>query len=512
MHRLKLMAVCLVTVLGNPMAWSSNDTAPAMACNNLMTTQEPETRLASAKFFMDHANLPPFCQVEGKIAERLGFVMRLPVDAWNGKFAVTGCGGFCGSLNPDKPGYSNSMNASLKLGYAVIQTDGGHQADSWDTDWAIGDQRALELYAGAWMPLAVASGNALLKQYYQDKPQRTYFSGCSNGGRLGMVAAQRYPRLFDGIAAGGAIFDLTGNAGIHGMWKLQTTHDENGGEIIDQDKLPLLTEHVMQQCDSLDGVEDHVISRPQLCQPALDSLRCSDTRPEACFSDRELTAIQLLYQGATVDGQALFPGIPPGSESLWSRWIVGTDENPAWGTRASEGNLRLTYGIPSNRPFNPHAYTLADEQQNLQRLAPVLNATNPDLSALAAAGGKLFYYHGLADPLILAGRAQQYHDEAAAVMGKEKLDQTARFFMVPGHGHCWEMPGQVADDFNPLVVIDHWVETGKAPDHVIAGMAQDASPNNRTRLLCPYPLTATFQGGDPDNAQSFRCQAADRQD
>ncbi len=128
--------------------------------------------------------------------------MRLPVDGWNGKFAVTGGGGFCGSLRPDKVGYSNSMNESLKLGYAVIQTDGGHKAESWDTDWAIGDPQALELYAGTWMPLAVVTGKALVVNYYNDSPKRTYFSGCSNGGQLGMFAAQRYPELFDGIAAG----------------------------------------------------------------------------------------------------------------------------------------------------------------------------------------------------------------------------------------------------------------------------------------------------------------------
>jgi len=509
MHKKTMLPVLSIVLLcASQMAQSSNTADPTVSCRNLLSAPAPDTEIASATLLSEHNGLAPFCQIEGQIAQKLGFVMRLPADHWNGKFVVTGCGGFCGSLQPDKPGYSNSMNESLKLGYAVIQTDGGHRADSWDTDWAIADPQALQLYAGAWMPLAVASGKAFVKQYYQNAPDRTYFSGCSNGGRLGMVAAQRYPRLFDGIAAGGAIFDLTGNAGVHGLWKLQTTLDEDGREIIDQAKLTLLTAHVMQQCDELDGVEDGVVSRPALCQPDVDSLLCDGTAAGTCFTSSEVNAIKRLYQGATVDGKTLFPGIPPGSESLWSRWIVGSNDNPAWGTRASEGNLRLTYGIPSDRPFKPHAYNLAEEQQNLQRLAPVLNATDPDLTALAAAGGKLFYYHGLADPLILAGRAQQYHDEAAALMGKEELDQTARFFMVPGHGHCWEKPGQVADDFNPIAIIDQWVETGEAPEYVIAGMGSDTDTRQRTRKLCPYPLVAAYQGGDPERGENFSCKPA----
>ncbi len=502
MHRALLLALCLLCA---HLAWATEARNTPRDCRALLTMPVPQTQLLDAERFTDQTGLPDYCQLQGQIAGRVGFIMRLPTNQWNGKFAVTGCGGFCGSLRPDKTGYSNSINESLRLGYAVIQTDGGHRAKSWDTDWAIGDDAALQLYAGAWMPLAVAAGNALLQHYYRDRPGRTYFSGCSNGGRLGMYAAQRYPDLFDGIAAGGAIFDLTGNAGIHGMWKLQSTHDENGRAIIDQAKLPLLAAHVMQQCDSMDGVADNVVSRPTLCKPELDSLRCATSATKDCFTSAELTAIGRLYQGATVDGKQLFPGIPPGSEKLWPQWVVGSDEQPAWGTRASEGNLRLTYEIPTDRPFNPLAYNLADERDNLQRLAPVLNATDPDLSAFAAAGGKLFYYHGLADPLILAGRARQYHDEAVAVMGKEKLDQTARFFMVPGHGHCWEKPGQVADDFNPLAIIDHWVESGKPPDYVVAKLANPDATKQQTRKLCPYPLVATFFGGDSDKAENYRC-------
>jgi len=465
--------------------------------------------VTATNLISDRENLRAFCQVEGRIAGRVGFVMRLPAESWNGKFAVTGCGGFCGSLLPEKPGYSNSMNEFLKIGYAVIQTDGGHRAESWETDWALADDRALDLYAGAWMPLAVTTGRGIIEGYYTGSPSRTYFSGCSNGGRLGLFAAQRYPTLFDGIAAGGGIFDLSGNAGVHGLWLLQSTRDEKGRAVIDASKMPLLERHVMAQCDQLDGVADGVLSRPGLCRPEPDNLRCD---PEGagteCFTDLELAAIKRLYQGATVDGEQLYPGIPPGSEALWSIWITGTDEKPAWGELAAEGYLRMAYGIPASQPFKPHDYDLAEELENIQRLAPRLNATNPDLSGFAEAGGKLFYYHGLADPLILPGRAQQYYEEAAALRGSDKLDEFARFVMVPGQGHCWEKPGRVADDFNPLTVIDHWVESGEAPDAVLAIQLTPEGEVVRSRKLCPLPAVARFTGGDEHLAQNFSCMPA----
>ena len=477
---------------------------PPSRCLALGGAAFPGTVLGSVSMVADRPELPHFCQVEGRIAGRVGFIMRLPVDGWNGKFAVAGCGGFCGSLRPDKPGHSNSINESLKLGYAAIQTDGGHQAESWDTDWAIGDERALALYAGAWMPLAVATGHALVEAYYASAPRRTYFSGCSNGGRLGLFAAQRYPELFDGIAAGGAIFDLTGNSGVHGLWLLQTTRDERGRAVIDQAKLPILAQHVMRQCDALDGVADGVVSRPALCRPELEALQCGGDETARCFTAIELAAVRRLYQGATVDGKQLFPGIPPGSERLWSSWIVGTDETRAWGERAAEGTLRLTYAIPRDQPFNPHAYDLGQELAKLRQLTPILDAIDPDLSGLERAGGKLFYYHGLADPLILEGRVRQFYADVVAAVGEQRLRHFARFVLVPGQGHCWEQPGQVADDFNPLLVIDRWVESGQAPDEVIAGYSGEGAP--RSAKLCPYPHFARFQGGDAASAESYRCQ------
>jgi pimeloyl-ACP methyl ester carboxylesterase len=474
-------------------------------CQALANASPPATVVSDTALITERDDLPPFCQVDGVIAERVGFALRMPVHQWNGKFVVAGCGGFCGSLLPDKPGYSNSINEALKLGFAAITTDGGHRAKSWDTDWAMEDPPALDLYAGAWMPLAVATGRFLVQQFYADMPRRTYFSGCSNGGRLALMAAQRYPALFDGIAGGGGIFDLTGNAGVHGLWLLQSTRNADGTAVIDRSKIPALQAAVLQQCDRLDEVVDGVVSRPDLCHPQLGTLQCQPNSEESCLNPGELAAVKRLYQGATVNGEQVYPGINPGSEFLWQQWVTGSDDNAAWGERAATGNLRLTYGIPGSRDFNPHDYQLPEELNNLQRLAPMLNATDPDLSNFERAGGKLFYYHGLADPLILAGRAEQYYQEAVAVHGKDKLDEFARFVMVPGHGHCWEKPGLVADDFDPLMVIDQWVESGQAPDAVIALQKNSEGRTVRSRKLCALPAVARFNGGDKSLADSYEC-------
>ena len=99
---------------------------------------------------------------------------------------------------------------------------------------------------------------------------------------------------------------------------------------------------------------------------------------------------------------------------------------------------------------------------------------------------------------------RQYYAEAAAVVGEEQLRRFARFVLVPGQGHCWEQPGRVADDFNPLEVIDRWVEGGEAPDEVIADYTGEGRP--RSAKLCPYPGFARFQGGDPATSENFRCE------
>jgi feruloyl esterase len=57
-----------------------------------------------------------------------------------------------------------------------------------------------------------------------------------------------------------------------------------------------------------------------------------------------------------------------------------------------------------------------------------------------------------------------------------------------------------------LSVLDQWVETGKAPDRIIASNPPNQKPMSRP--VCPYPRLAAYKGsGSTDDAASFGCKA-----
>ena len=190
----------------------------AVACSSLPAPEGVVFSVAPA--WVESGELPTYCRVSGSIDGRVNFEMRLP-ETWSGRFLMAGCGGFCGELLPDKPGHSNAINEALKRGYAGISHDSGHQAKSWETHWAT-DPEALALWAHKILPVVAGVGTQLATSLYGQSPRYKYFSGCSNGGRLGLQAAQRYPELFDGIAAGAGIFELSGIAGLWGNWLITT--------------------------------------------------------------------------------------------------------------------------------------------------------------------------------------------------------------------------------------------------------------------------------------------------
>lgn len=497
--------------------------ADSAKCESLIEARIPGVVLSESRLLAAEGELPARCLVAGTVSPSIGFEMYLPAESWNGRFLLAGCGAFCGqSRIPRGPGYSNTVDFAIKRGYAATQADAGHQGrSSTDTTWARNDPAAQVLYAHAWVPLASAASRAIIRAYYDAGEEFSYFSGCSNGGRTAAKVAQLYPSLFHGIASGAPGINATYAAGVQGIWWDRSLVDGTGRLALTADRVPILSNAVLAQCDGADGLVDSIVSRPDDCPFDPEVLRCkNDAAPDECLTSSELEAVKKLYAGPrTSSGQQLYPGVPLGSEPYWPRWLVG----PVDGTRphiAELGtNFLRSFGLPED-PGPGYTSDKFDLDRDIPRLevsGRLYNATNPDLSVFARTGGKLLMYHGLADALTLPVESTRYYESVVSAMGgRERLDPFYRLFLVPGMDHCWGVTGLAPDIFDPLAVLEKWVEHGEPPAQIVA--TQYATNDERmghgtivrTRPLCPYPLEAQYTGvGSVDSAQSYHCAAVE---
>jgi pimeloyl-ACP methyl ester carboxylesterase len=475
---------------------------PADHCQSLAGRLDPaifskvETATVDAK-----AAMPAYCRVKGSIKPSIGFEMRLPLSGWNGNFYQSGCGGYCGQLTTETPGYANGIVESVKRGYAAIHTDSGHPAASQgDSAWALGNPAAVALYAHGWIPLSHTAGIAVARTFYGRDPRYRYLVGCSNGGRIGLMAAQRYPDLFNGIIVGCPAVDLTNSGGAFGAWKLTTNRDA-GAPILNKEfvrKLPFLIEAINAQCDRLDGSTDGLIARPSACKIDYAKIRScpagtsAATSPDNCLTADEKRVVQLWHQGPRdSNGRKLFGGMPLGGEDYWKVWYL-RPASEAVGTQLADGFTRHIVSDPKQPGFSASTFNFDTDPARLSRDFGFLNANNPDLSAFRKAGGKLIMWHGMADPLVVPSQSVEYYNRVLKQMGgTAKVQQFFRFFLAPGLGHCWEIPSRNAPEaFDPLTAIEDWVERGAAPDRIVASPSERQGDNLSITEVHyrPYPL------------------------
>ena len=132
--------------------------------------------------------------------------------------------------------------------------------------------------------------------------------------------------------------------------------------------------------------------------------------------------------------------------------------------------------------------------------ATIVDVEAAGLDAFLAQGRKLLLSHGWADPLVPPTTSVQFYQDLTTTTAS--ATQNARLFMIPGMGHCEGGDGPFI--FDALAIIDEWVETGRAPERIIA-TNPSASPK-RTRPLCPFPLEAVYSArGSTDDEENFRC-------
>lgn len=453
--------------------------------------------------------LPAFCRVTGTLrpvaGSRIGFQLWLPQD-WNGRFQMLGNGGYSSMLPIDM------MAHYLRQGYAVTATDTGHEGD--DPDFAVGHPQAIADWSWRAVHETAVAARALVTRYYGRAPDYRYFFGCSTGGHQAFSEAQRFPGDFQGIIAGAPGYDRVRlNAGF--LWQFLSNHrpGDNANPILGQPQLDLLQKASLATCRRTNGgvgsglASDPWIDDPLSCHfdPAVLQCPAKGDDSKQCLTPAQVSAARKMYRGATdpAGRQVFFPW-PAGSEAQWSIYWA----DPARPTQPMRVNFWRIWAF-DNPQWNWWHFSFgADLTRVMRKLSPRVDASNPDLDAFAADGGKMIHYHGLADPVVPPLDSIAYHDRVVARVAKtharagQRVGGYYRLFLAPGVGHC--MGGAGPDQFNLQQAIEAWVEKDHAPDRLIAS-TRPSAPEQLSRPLCPYPAIARYARGPRDQASSFVC-------
>ena len=480
--------------------------------------QAPPDPFAGADSAGFYKTLPAFCRVvvhsHPSADSDILIEVWMPLAGWNGRLQGVGNGGFAGQIE------YRDLGAAMAKGYAAAGTDTGHEASGIDARWALGHPEKVADFGYRGVHEMTVTAKALVEQYYGAGPKHSYFASCSDGGREALMEAQRFPEDFDGILAGAPANYWTALLTTAVVDTLALTGKP--GSYIPQAKVPAIAKAVLAQCDALDGVKDGILNDPRKCHFDPSMIQCkAGEESNACLTPDQVTTLKALYAGLhDAKGRAVFPGYLPGAEeggNGWGTWIFGAA--PGMSAMALFGKGFFSDMVYDDKDWNLKSFALGSGLREAQeKTAAELDAVNPDLSAFEKRGGKLILYHGWNDPAISALNTVNYYNSVAAKLGLPATISFVRLYMIAGMQHCGEGPGadmigqswmwQDSDPrHNARIAVEDWVEKGNAPDSLTATKLSGEEHGTvvMTRLLCPYPRSAKYNGGDPNQAESFAC-------
>lgn len=450
-----------------------------------------------------------FCTVEGTLAPAVGFRVRLPVDGWTQRALHIGCGGLCGSISASvEPGTSYGCPLVQSGGFVLSSTNMGHT--NADTTWSQDAQKRVD-FAYRGVHVTTQAAKALLQAYYGQQQKYSYFVGCSDGGREGLMAAQRFPEDYDGIVAGAPAFHFQIQNTLHHAWLARSNRDNGlstGNIVLYPAKAAVLHTAVVAACDALDGQADGLLTDPRLCSFDPGTIECASgaTDTSSCLTTAEVETARKFYNGprdATASKRILAGGPSYGSELAWGGVFVPA--SPTATTLFSDNivsgarNLIFTDATPP--AMDQFEFTEAFYDK-LRPRHPLNDATNPDLSAFKSAGGKLILWHGWSDQHISPRYTIAYHEAMTQTMGASSMKEFMRMYLVPGVYHCGGGEGHANMDLVTSLV--DWVERGKAPDAVSTYRTETSGAVTSSRPVYPYPEVAKYGGtGDANAAASY---------
>jgi Tannase and feruloyl esterase len=346
----------------------------------------------------------------------------------------------------------------------------------------------------------------MIKARYGRVADKSYFAGCSNGGREALMSAQRYPNDFDGIVAGAPAINFQGITGAFASitQKMYPDPTKLDAPTLDKPARDLLAKAVLDKCDALDGLKDGIMTDPRACTFDVKTLACKSGKKDGCLNPAQIAAVDAIRNGPQINGKPFHVGYPYGGEvndAGWGTWLAGRKDG------AGKGVPSLAYGfsgdfmryfLKQDPTWNHNQLNLATLPKEMEYLQKTLSPTDPDLSAYRKHGGKLLIYHGWSDPALSPLMSIGYVDQ---VYGKDATAKNdVRLFMLPGVLHCQGGPGP--DRVDALDIIDKWVAGGPAPDEVTTAFASGGA-----RKACAYPKMASYKGtGDGKSPDQFECK------
>lgn len=511
--------------------------------------------------------LPEHCEVQGRMNDRTGvnsqhyairFHLRLPTD-WNGRFFFEGGGGSNGNLGAALGNLQGQQRTNaLVMGFAVVSTDSGHDNAVNNDPNRNGtvtfgfDPQARRDFGYNSYDQVTQAAKAIIKDYYGRAIERSYYVGCSEGGREAMMMSQRFPTYFDGILACSPGFKLAkaalfGHAAdaqaLAGVAKTDGIYDRFGQPLLNKtftdEDLDLVAQAITTACDGLDNLQDGIIDNFPACTPAivgpkLAAITCKGPKRNTCLSAAQVAALEKIYAGPKDSkGELLY------ADWAWDRGLggkIGDNYNQGWRIwklgafdAANNASIIATLGSASASALfvtppvavptsgaDPLAYLLGVD---FERDAPKLYAksgefteavwdfmmaSSTDLSAFKNHGGKLVIVHGVSDPVFSINDTISWWNDVNRANNGAAADFT-RLFAVPGMNHC--AGGPATDQFDAFTALTNWVEKGSAPDRIVATAGPNSPWPGRTRPLCAYPKQARYKGsGSTEDAGNFVCQ------
>jgi len=516
---------------------------------------EPKVDPAAPPWMGPLPAMPEHCEVIGVMRERTGadgqhyvvkFHIRLPLQ-WNGRFLFQGGGGTNGDLGRANGSLQPGTPTGLEQGFAVVSTDTGHDNAANNDVTRQGtvafghDYEARVEYSEKALDTVATAAKRVVAGFYGKPAGHSYFAGCSNGGREGMVFAQRFPEQFDGIVAAAPAFAVP-KAAIAEVWDTQTFSalavqegmtQKNGlpdmARTFSEKDFAIVTEAVAKACDADDGVVDGMVQNVAQCtalrvRPAIDARTCAGAKTAGCLTHQQVDAL-FRSLGGPLDSK---------NRPLYAPWPwdlgIGTEQWRIWklGIPGAMDAINVMLGSPALSALfvTPPAVVAATPEANLRyqlefnfdRDAPkifgrtaefprsgweLVGAQSTDLARFRGRGGKLIVPHGGSDPIFSI-------DDTIEWWRKVDLENHGaaanfvRVYAVPGMNHC--AGGPATDQFDALSAVVNWVETGIAPDRILAKAGPTSPWPGRTRPLCPYPQFAHYRSGDLNQADSFACE------